>query len=67
VVDNMPGASAAIAAAELARAPKDGYTLMAGVGTNTSILKAMKPELPFDPMASIARLVRPASCARWAW
>ena len=54
VVDNKPGASGAIAAAELARAPKDGYTLMAGVGTNTSILKVLKPKLPFDPVDGIA-------------
>lgn len=54
IIDNKPGASGAIAAAELARAPKDGYTLMAGVGTNTSILKVMKPKLPFDPIATIA-------------
>ena len=54
VIDNKPGASGAIAAAELARSPKDGYTLMAGVGTNTSILKVLKPKLPFDPIASIA-------------
>ena len=54
IVDNKPGASGAIAAAELARAPKDGYTLMAAVGTNTSILKVMKPNLPFDPIDSIA-------------
>jgi tripartite-type tricarboxylate transporter receptor subunit TctC len=53
VVDNKPGASGAIAAAELARAPKDGYTLMAGVGTNTSILKVLKPKLPFDPVDGI--------------
>src|SRR5689334_5798819 len=54
IVDNKPGASGAIAAAELARSPKDGYVLMAGVGANTSILKVMKPGLPFDPIASIA-------------
>jgi tripartite-type tricarboxylate transporter receptor subunit TctC len=50
VVDNKPGASGSIAAAELAHAPKDGYTLMTGVGTNTTILKVLKPNLPFDPM-----------------
>ncbi len=53
IVDNKPGASGAIAAAELARAPKDGYVLMAGVGANISILKVMKPGLPFDPIASV--------------
>ena len=54
VVDNKPGASGAIAAAELARAPKDGYTLMTGVGTNTTILKVLRPQLPFDPIADFA-------------
>ncbi len=54
IVDNKPGASGAIAAAELARAPKDGYTLMTGVGTNTSILKVLKPQLPFDPIGDFA-------------
>jgi tripartite-type tricarboxylate transporter receptor subunit TctC len=61
VVDNKPGASGAIAAAELARAPKDGYTLMAAVGTNTSILKVLKPNLPFDPVASLAPVSRIAT------
>ena len=54
VVDNKPGASGAIAAAELARAPKDGYTLMTGVGTNTTILKVLRPQLPFDPISDFA-------------
>jgi tripartite-type tricarboxylate transporter receptor subunit TctC len=54
VVDNKPGASGAIAAAELARAPKDGYTLMTGVGTNTTILKVLRPQLPFDPINDFA-------------
>jgi tripartite-type tricarboxylate transporter receptor subunit TctC len=54
VIDNKPGASGAIAAAELARAPKDGYTLMAGVGTNTTILKVLRPQLPFDPINDFA-------------
>ncbi len=61
VVDNKPGASGAIAAAELARSPKDGYTLMAAVGTNTSILKVLKPNLPFDPVASVAPVSRIAT------
>ena len=54
IVDNKPGASGAIATAELVRAPKDGYTLMTGVGTNTSILKVLKPQLPFDPIKDLA-------------
>jgi tripartite-type tricarboxylate transporter receptor subunit TctC len=54
IVDNKPGASGAIATAELVRAPKDGYTLMTGVGTNTSILKVLRPQLPFDPIKDLA-------------
>ena len=54
VVDNKPGAATRLAALQVARAPKDGYTLMTGVGTNTSILKVLKPQLPFDPIKDLA-------------
>jgi tripartite-type tricarboxylate transporter receptor subunit TctC len=50
IVENIPGASGAIAAQNLFRSAKDGYTLMAAVGTTTSILKVLKPKLPFDPV-----------------
>jgi tripartite-type tricarboxylate transporter receptor subunit TctC len=50
IVENVAGASGGIAAAQVARAPNDGYTLLAAVGTNTSILKALKPKVAFDPI-----------------
>jgi tripartite-type tricarboxylate transporter receptor subunit TctC len=54
VVENVVGASGAIAAQTVSRSAKDGYTLMAAVGTTTSILKIMKPNLPFEPINDFA-------------
>jgi tripartite-type tricarboxylate transporter receptor subunit TctC len=51
IVENIAGATGAIGTAQAARAPRDGYTLIAGVGTTTAILKLLKPHLPFDPIA----------------
>jgi len=50
VIENVVGATGAIGAAQAARAPRDGYTLVAGVGTTTAILKTLKPNLAFDPI-----------------
>jgi len=50
IVENIAGATGAIGTAQAARAPRDGYTLIAGVGTTTAILKALKPNLAFDPI-----------------
>src|SRR5215475_13783014 len=50
VIENVAGATGAIGAAQAARAPRDGYTLVAGVGTTTAILKTLKPNLAFDPI-----------------
>jgi tripartite-type tricarboxylate transporter receptor subunit TctC len=36
--------------------PRDGYTLMTGVGTTTAILKALKPNLAFDPINDFAAI-----------
>jgi tripartite-type tricarboxylate transporter receptor subunit TctC len=54
VIENVPGATGAIGAAQAARAPRDGYTLVAGVGTTTAILKTLKPNLAFDPIGDFA-------------
>src|SRR5215475_16062793 len=50
IIENVAGATGAIGAAQAARAPRDGYTLVAGVGTTTAILKTLKPNLAFDPI-----------------
>jgi tripartite-type tricarboxylate transporter receptor subunit TctC len=54
VVENVPGATGSIGSAQAARAPRDGYTLVAGVGTTTAILKLLKPNLSFDPIGDFA-------------
>ncbi len=54
IVENVAGATGAIGSAQAARAPRDGYTLIAGVGTTTAILKTLKPNLAFDPIGDFA-------------
>ena len=59
VVENRPGAASAIAAEAVARAAKDGYTLMAGGGVNisTGLLNAKQSfdmERDFLPVIMVA-------------
>jgi tripartite-type tricarboxylate transporter receptor subunit TctC len=54
IIENVAGATGAIGAAQAARAPKDGYTLIAGVGTTTAILKVLRSKLTFDPINDFA-------------
>jgi tripartite-type tricarboxylate transporter receptor subunit TctC len=54
IIENVSGATGAIGTAQAARAPRDGYTLVTGVGTTTAILKALKPNLAFDPINDFA-------------
>ncbi|HVL55104.1 MAG TPA: tripartite tricarboxylate transporter substrate-binding protein [Burkholderiaceae bacterium] len=53
VVDNRPGASSTIAADALAKAPADGYTLMAADSALLIASRAMA-RVSFDPIASFA-------------
>jgi tripartite-type tricarboxylate transporter receptor subunit TctC len=60
VIENRPGAASNIAAADVARAPPDGHTLLVAVPTNT-ISQTLYPNLGFDflrdiaPVAGLAR------------
>jgi hypothetical protein len=56
------GASESLAAAQAARAPKDGTTLIAGVGTTTSMLKVLKRKLGFDPINDFAAISLDSFC-----
>jgi tripartite-type tricarboxylate transporter receptor subunit TctC len=51
VVDNKAGADGAIAAAEVAKAPADGYTLLMATNSPMSAVPAMKKNPPYDPVA----------------
>ena len=52
VVDNRPGASGTIAMQYVAKAPADGYTLLANEITQT-VVPALFPNLRFDPLKDL--------------
>jgi tripartite-type tricarboxylate transporter receptor subunit TctC len=54
VVENKPGANGNIAAATVARAAPDGYTLLATGGSTLNLNPFLYRELPFDPVKSFA-------------
>jgi tripartite-type tricarboxylate transporter receptor subunit TctC len=54
VVENKPGANGNIAAATVARATPDGYTLLATGGSTLNLNPFLYHELPFDPVKSFA-------------
>jgi tripartite-type tricarboxylate transporter receptor subunit TctC len=51
VVENKAGADGAIAAAEVAKSPADGYTLLMATNSPMSAVPAMKKQPPYDPVA----------------
>jgi tripartite-type tricarboxylate transporter receptor subunit TctC len=53
VVDNRVGATGAIAGEYTARQPADGYTLLNATPTSHTALRALRRDLPYDPMADL--------------
>jgi tripartite-type tricarboxylate transporter receptor subunit TctC len=51
VVENKAGADGAIAAAEVAKSPPDGYTLLMATNSPMSAVPAMKKNPPYDPVS----------------
>lgn len=60
VVENKPGAGAAIAYTELLRSKPDGYTLTTGSGI-TSLLNLLNNKLPFDAATDLVQVAPLAS------
>lgn len=52
VVENKPGAATVVAAAAVAKAPPDGYTLLLGASTTLTLNPAVRPNLAYDPLTS---------------
>lgn len=57
VVENRSGAGGTIAAGVVAKAPADGYTLLA-VSAGYSISAALYPDLSYDPLKDLAPISR---------
>lgn len=56
VVENKPGAAGNIGAAEVARAPADGYTLLLTNINITSMNPALMQRMPFDPQKDFSSI-----------
>ncbi|WP_161993232.1 Bug family tripartite tricarboxylate transporter substrate binding protein [Lacisediminimonas profundi] len=54
VVENVPGASGAIAAVNVKNAPNDGYTLLIGASGAMAINPAVQKKLNYDPVNDFA-------------
>ena len=57
VMESRSGAGGAIAAAYVAKAAPDGYTLLLAGGSITTTLPAVKKELPYDPLRDLTPVV----------
>lgn len=57
VIENRAGASGTIAAAAVARAKPDGYTLLLGHVSSNAMVPAITPKLPYDPNKDFTPIV----------
>jgi tripartite-type tricarboxylate transporter receptor subunit TctC len=57
IVENRPGAGAAIGAEAVARSPADGYTLLIGTSSTHGVNSAVNPNLPYHPIRDFAPVV----------
>jgi tripartite-type tricarboxylate transporter receptor subunit TctC len=58
IVEDKPGAQGAIAAAEVAKAPPDGYTLMVTTNTPQAANVSLFKKLNYDPIKDFAPVAR---------
>jgi tripartite-type tricarboxylate transporter receptor subunit TctC len=53
VIDNRVGATGAIAGEYVVRQPADGYTLLNAAPTSHTALRALRHDLPYDPLTDL--------------
>jgi tripartite-type tricarboxylate transporter receptor subunit TctC len=58
VVDNRPGAAAAIGTEMAARSAPDGHTLLMGTSGSIAINPGMYPNLPYDPVRDLIAITQ---------
>jgi tripartite-type tricarboxylate transporter receptor subunit TctC len=58
IVDNKPGAATVIGMEMAAKAPADGYTLLATGGGSLSVLPALRSNLPYDVARDFAPITQ---------
>ncbi len=61
LVENRAGAGGNLAAEAVARAPKDGYTLLLGDNAQLAINPSLYASVPFDPLTDFTPIARVAS------
>jgi tripartite-type tricarboxylate transporter receptor subunit TctC len=54
IIDNKPGAGGNVGAAEVARAPNDGYTFLMGTVGTHGINVSLYSKMPYDPVKDFA-------------
>jgi tripartite-type tricarboxylate transporter receptor subunit TctC len=57
IVENRPGASGNIAAAQVVKSEPDGYTLFLGTSTALAVNQSLYKNLPYDPQKDFAPIV----------
>ena len=60
VIENRPGASGAIAAEAVKKAPPDGYVVLFGSSNEMTVMPNLIAKLSFDPIAILFRFLSPS-------
>ena len=61
VIDNHPGAVGSIATNIVAKAPADGYTLLAATNPEITIVRYLRKSLPYNPDTDLIPVLRTAN------